>query len=65
MICVDCDRTITGPYVIVSFGDSMSGAREDSHAHPAKSPECQPNGHRGKQLRRAIDGLQEIQPFYY
>lgn len=41
-ICVDCDRTIAGAYVVASHGDSMSGAGPDSYAHPPRSPECRP-----------------------
>ncbi len=42
MICVDCDRAILGPSEPVSEGESMSGAREATYAHPADSLDCQP-----------------------
>ncbi|MET4647655.1 hypothetical protein ABID95_007424 [Streptomyces atratus] len=41
-ICVDCDRIIAGAYGVAAHGDSMSGARPDSYAHPPRSPECRP-----------------------
>ena len=54
MICVDCDRTITGPAVVAAPGDSMSGARPDAYAHPPGSKECQPPP-RKRALRQALD----------
>lgn len=41
-ICVDCDRVILGPSEPVSGGESMSGARAATYAHPADSPDCRP-----------------------
>ncbi|MEV6164704.1 hypothetical protein AB0L71_22805 [Streptomyces sp. NPDC052052] len=56
MICIDCDRVITGPYATVAHGTSMSGAREDMYAHPPGSPACKPTPRSGKaRLRRALD----------
>lgn len=55
MICVDCDRGITGAYVVIAAGESMSAARQDFHAHPPKSPECLPRTRRGLTFRRELD----------
>ncbi|MGW1468376.1 hypothetical protein ACWCWD_28280 [Streptomyces sp. NPDC001493] len=54
-ICVDCDRTITGPAVITAEGHSASGARPDAYAHPSDSPDCRPPARsRGHRIRKAL-----------
>ncbi|MEU9951820.1 hypothetical protein [Streptomyces sp. NPDC047939] len=55
MICVDCDRVITGAYVVVAVGDSMSAARQDFHAHPGQAPDCLPRTERRRRFRRELD----------
>ncbi|MCX5398055.1 hypothetical protein [Streptomyces sp. NBC_00102] len=55
LICVDCDRTITGPAVITAEGHSASGARPDAYAHPSDSPDCRPPARsRGHRIRKAL-----------
>ncbi|MGW2836877.1 hypothetical protein ACWCWD_03645 [Streptomyces sp. NPDC001493] len=39
-ICVDCDRSITGDFIVASEGFSASGAREDMYAHAPDDPAC-------------------------
>ncbi len=58
MICVDCYGAVTGAYVVVAFGDSMSAARADSHAHAPKSPECKPRSQSKMKFRRVFDGVE-------
>lgn len=65
MICVDCDRAIVGSYVVVSSGDSMSGARPDSYAHPPRSPECAPRFPGKARLRRLLDDPDLEVPLHY
>lgn len=55
MNCVDCDRVITGAYVVVAVGDSMSAARQDFHAHPPQAPDCLPRTGRRRRFRRELD----------
>lgn len=55
MICIDCDQAIRGSYVVVAYGESMSAAREDSYAHPPRSPECLPRGRHKPSFRRLLD----------
>lgn len=55
MICVDCDQTITGAYVVVAYGDSMSAARQDSYAHPPRTPECLPRTRKRLAFPRKLD----------
>ncbi|MEV5677095.1 hypothetical protein [Streptomyces sp. NPDC052179] len=57
MICVDCDTSIVGPYVVATVGHSASAARPDANAHPPHSPECRPKTHSKAQLRRLLDGV--------
>ncbi|MFF1964343.1 hypothetical protein ACFVW5_12140 [Streptomyces sp. NPDC058232] len=64
-ICVDCDRTIAGAYVVASHGDSMSGARPDSYAHPPRSPECRPRLPSKARLRRLLDNPGRKVPLHY
>lgn len=54
MICVDCDHTITGDYIIAAYGDSMSGARSDSYAHPPGTSDCKPRDRLRAAFRRAL-----------
>lgn len=56
MICVDCDQVLTGAYVVVAYGDSMSAARQDSYAHPPRAPECRPRTRDRRAFRRELDG---------
>ncbi|MCX4530838.1 hypothetical protein OHA79_39755 [Streptomyces sp. NBC_00841] len=58
MICVDCDGAITGAYVVVAFGDSMSAARADSYAHAPKSLECKLRSRSKMKFRRVLDGVE-------
>lgn len=60
MICVDCDQVITGAYVVVVHGDSMSGARQDSYAHPPRTPECLPRSRSRLALRRKLDDSRDL-----
>ncbi|MEU9089939.1 nuclear transport factor 2 family protein [Streptomyces sp. NPDC087901] len=62
MICVDCDLTINGPYIIAAPGDSMSGARPDAYVHPPRSTPCRPPDPRKRELRRRLDQLAEARP---
>lgn len=60
MICVDCDQTITGAYVVVAHGDSMSAARQDWYAHPPRTPECRPHSRDRLAFRRKLDDSHDI-----
>lgn len=62
-ICVD--RAIVGAYVVASHGDSMSGARPDSYAHPPCSPECRPRSPGKARLRRLLDDPRCEVPLHY
>lgn len=56
MMCVDCDLEIHGAYVLVSSGESMSGARADAYAHPPHSTDCRPRTPRKRKLRKLLAG---------
>lgn len=60
MICVDCDQVITGAYVVIAYGDSMSAARQDSYAHPPRTPECRPRTRNRLAFRRELDGNRDL-----
>ncbi|MFD7867784.1 DUF6879 family protein [Streptomyces sp. NPDC059783] len=59
MICADCDQGITGAYVVIAAGESMSAARQDSYAHPPRTPECRPRDRRRQRLRQLLDGTEQ------
>ncbi|MHC3532683.1 hypothetical protein ACLQ2M_32535 [Streptomyces sp. DT7] len=60
VICVDCDQVITGAYVVVAYGDSMSAARQNSYAHPPRTPECLPRTRKRLAFRRKLDDSHDL-----
>lgn len=61
-ICVDCDRSITGDFIVASEGFSASGAREDMYAHPPDDPASTGRTAARGLLRRALEAEPVARP---